>query len=159
MQPDPILFRKSNLFKIVMMFVLSIYCFAASAQSATSVQSGKASYEGKSYANLAEFVQNNPSDAQSAKALKIAMILENPAAYPELTSEDLERLKSEQQGLVNRVNFINDQVKNGSSYEKASAMYQREADRKAALDNATNPNKVNSQPGTETAPAMINGNN
>jgi len=160
-KPDPLL-GKSGLMKVVMMIVFSLFCFAVSAQtavSATATSQSEAAPSSASNARLAEFAKNNPNDAQAQAAMKYAMILENPSAYPEISSADLDRIRAEHKSLTDRCNYVDQQMKAGVSYEKASAGYQREMDRKAALDKATNPNRTVQQPAQETAPAMMNGNN
>lgn len=155
--------RKFSFMKALLMMVFSLFSLAVSAQnpavSATAVTPGKTSNEKATNANLAEFVKNNPSDAPASQALRYAMILDNPAAYPEFTQTDLDRMTQEQKSLMTRFNFIDQKLKDGESYEKASAIYQREMDKKAAMDKATNPERSVSQPANNAAPVMLNGNN
>jgi hypothetical protein len=162
--PDP-LFSKSRLLKALLMITFSLYCFAVSAQekSATAITPGSGAVA-SSNSKIAEYAKANPQDLDAQRAMKNAMILDNPAAFPEFKQADLDRISKEQTQLLDRVNFMEQQLNNGTSYDKASAMYEREMKRKLELDKATNPNRANGskpaqQPASETAPAMMNGNN
>jgi len=154
---------KSGLMKVLIVMAFSFYCFAVSAQNAavtaTPVTTGKAPASDAANSNVAEFAKNHPNDGQAQAAYKYSLILENPSAFPEFNQQDLARIKSEQEGLLLRINFIDQQMKSGTDYEKAAALYQRELDRKAALDKATNPNKTVQSPASDPAPVMMNGNN
>ncbi len=158
--PDP-LFSKSSLLKAFLMITFSLYCFAVSAQerSATAITPATTVSESSSNSRLAEYAKANPNDMQAQRAMKYAMILENPAAYPEFKQSELDRISQEQTALVARINYMDQQVKSGVSYDKANAMYERELNTKIEMDKATNPNRPAQQPATETAPAMMNSNN
>ena len=158
--PDP-LFSKPSLLKAFLMITFSLYCFAVSAQerSATAIAPGTSVSESTTNSRIAEYAKANPNDLQAQRAMKNAMILENPAAFPEFKQADLDRMKQEQNMLVDRVNYIDQLVKNGTSYDKANAMYERELNKKIEMDKANNPNRAAQQPASETAPAMMNGNN
>ncbi len=158
---NPRLRRTLLLARPLMMIIFSLYCFALSAQSSatTTTQSQDAGDLSKVNPALAEFVKNNPTDGASAQALKYAMILNDPASFSEFSQNDLERMKSEQKELMNRFEFIQNKIKDCQSYDKAAAIYQREHDRKALMDKATNPNRVATPSNEQNAvPVLINGN-
>ena len=162
---EPLKLRKSSFLKALMMLVFSMFSLAVSAQStatsATAVQPANAQSDNETQSSLVQFQKNNPSDAQAAQAVRYEMILANPAAYPEFGQADLDRMQAELNQIMPRINFIQEQAKQGVSAEQAGVLYQRNLDAKTAMDKATNPDKYVAKPApaTDTAPALINGNN
>lgn len=153
----------NSLMKAFMMLVFSLFTFAVSAQqsatSATAIQPVNSQSEISQDSPLMQFQKNHPNDVYSGMAIKYAMILENTSSYPEFSKEDLDRFATELKGLTERINYMDQEIKNGATYEKASATYQRILDNKAAMERATNPDKSAAQPSNDVAPSIRNGNN
>jgi outer membrane protein assembly factor BamD (BamD/ComL family) len=150
--PDPLL-GKSGLRKVVMMIMFSLFCFAVSAQTAqqNSIK--------ETNAKLEEFIKHHPDDAYAKKALKDVMILENPAAFPEFTQFEMDRIKTEYKNLVERCNYVDQQMRKGVTYEAASEAYQAQMDRQATRDKKTTELDKSGKPVQKETPVMTDGNN
>jgi len=76
---------------------------------------------------VVQLYKSNPNDAELLKAIKLAMILENPGAFPEFTKEDLTRMQNESTVLNQQFKQVEEMVKQGNSYERAKQHVQRNA--------------------------------
>jgi hypothetical protein len=133
---------------MLMMVALMVICYGAFAQSATMPAPGHEKSAVSPDSPIERVLQANPADVYANKAAKYATILGNPSAYPELSRQDLDRIRNEQNELMDRITYIDDQVKNGSTYEQANTVYQRKMDAAGYQRQATESSTPEEQSGT-----------
>ena len=74
---------------------------------------------------IVQLFKANPNDADLARALKLAVILENPGGYPEFSKADISRMQQESTAMNDQFKQVNDLVNQGNSFERAKAHIQR----------------------------------
>ncbi|MFN5223516.1 MAG: hypothetical protein ACK5DJ_04960 [Bacteroidota bacterium] len=74
---------------------------------------------------IVQLFKANPNDADLARALKLAVILENPGGYPEFSQADISRMQQESTAMNDQFKQVNDLVNQGNSFERAKAHIQR----------------------------------
>lgn len=139
---------------MVMVVALMVACLGAFAQSATMPAAGHDKSAVSPDSPIQRVLQANPADVHANQAAKYAAILADPAAYPEFSQQDLERIRNEQKALMDRISFIDDQVKNGATYEQASSFYQRKLDAATYQRQAAQPSAPEEQSGTPSLRAV-----
>ena len=72
-----------------------------------------------------KYLTGNPGDGDAMRMVKTVMIVENPDQFPDFSTEDIDRLKSDLEGFTKKVNYVNELVENGDTYEMAKIRYDR----------------------------------
>ena len=72
-----------------------------------------------------KYLSANPDDGDAMRMVKTVMIVENPDQFPDFSTEDIDRLKSDLEGFTKKVNYVNELVENGDTYEMAKIRYDR----------------------------------
>jgi hypothetical protein len=76
-------------------------------------------------APVVQLFKANPNDAELARALKLAVIMENPGGYPEFSQDDISRMQQESKTLNDQFKQVQELVNQGNSFERAKAHIQR----------------------------------
>jgi hypothetical protein len=117
---------KSGLNLIIMTMIFAFFLFSGQAiaqeRHAASEGDPLSAYIQKNHdSKLVQLFNQNPNDELLARTIRMAMILDNPARFPEFSSSDLEAMKDRYQTASTDFKQITVYMQDGDTYEVAKS--------------------------------------